>query len=164
MNDNSVSSEYRPSGKQIVQKRVNITMVPVGTAKLGYTFTFARQPGPECRSCPVRAPCLDNLTQDDTYTVKEVKTGEHFCALTGLPAKAVVVEKAELIVNMEKHKVMPGALVNYSKIQCDWVFCKNFTHCVCNGLKNGDRVKLHDKGTTVECPRGFKLLELRVRR
>ncbi|MCL5788258.1 MAG: UPF0179 family protein [Candidatus Marsarchaeota archaeon] len=163
MSDNRSNPEGKSSGRSTQQKKAQITLVPEAIARLGYAFTFVRDPGPECRVCPVKAPCLDNLVEGDTYSVKEVKGGDHWCALAGSQARVVQVEKTELTVTMEKQKVMLGAIVNYDTIACDWVFCKNYRYCVFNGVKRGSKVKLLERGKQVDCPRGFKLLMLKVR-
>ena len=71
-----------------------ITLVPTHLAKQGYDFVFKADAGPECETCRVRTVCLTNLEVGVRYTVKQVKSAEHYCALVDSKAKVVEVEKA----------------------------------------------------------------------
>ncbi|PSO08371.1 hypothetical protein B9Q04_05870 [Candidatus Marsarchaeota G2 archaeon BE_D] len=135
-----------------------ITLVPTHLAKQGYDFVFKADAGPECETCRVRTVCLTNLEVGVRYTVKQVKSAEHYCALVDSKAKVVEVEKALFKISIEKQKYIPSATIKYTPVQCDWRFCKNYIYCVDNGLTEGVKVKLEEEGGDVDCPRGFRLI------
>jgi uncharacterized protein (UPF0179 family) len=135
-----------------------ITVIPTVIAKEGYSFSFRRDPGPECTGCKVRSPCLDNLDVGHLYVIKEVRSAEHYCALTGLKAKVAEVQKIQTRISLEKQRIMVGATTTYSKVRCNWKFCPNYTSCVANGLEDGLKIKVKEKQEEVSCPRGFKLV------
>ncbi|PSN84518.1 hypothetical protein B9Q01_00475 [Candidatus Marsarchaeota G1 archaeon OSP_D] len=145
------------------QNKKLITLVPNNVAKIGYEFVFTKITGTECESCKVRVVCLDNLSVGKKYVVKEVKMIEHHCPLVGLNAKVVQVELAETQVSIEKSRVIVGATISYSPINCNWKFCKNYTVCVDNGLLEGEKVKIIEKVSELDCPRGFKLARVLVK-
>ncbi|MEM0120065.1 MAG: UPF0179 family protein [Thermoprotei archaeon] len=144
------------------ENRKLITLVPTHIARRGYDFVFLAGAGPECETCRVRTVCLTNLDVNVRYTVKQVKSAEHYCALVDSKANVVEVEKAQLRISVEKQKYIPSATIMYTKVQCDWKFCKNYIFCVDNGLVEGSKVKLGEEGGSVDCPRGFKLVFVNV--
>jgi uncharacterized protein (UPF0179 family) len=144
------------------EPRKPITVIPSSLAKIGYDFVFTGDAGPECSTCRVRTVCLTNLEVGVRYTVKQVKSPEHYCALVDSKAKVVEVEKARPRITVDKQKYIPSATVRYMPIQCNWVFCKNYVHCVDNGIAEGAKVKFENEEGAVDCPRGFRLIYVEV--
>lgn len=139
-----------------------ITLVPSYLARPGYEFVFKGDAGPACEACRVREVCLTNLEVGVRYTVKQLKSAEHYCGLVDAKATVVEVEKARVKLTIEKNKYIPSATVRYTPIPCNWKFCRNYIYCVENGVPEGSKIRLEADEGDVDCPRGFKLTYVSV--
>jgi len=139
-----------------------ITLIPSHLAHEKYEFVFRGDPGPECEVCKVRSVCLTNLEIGVRYSVRQVKSAEHYCGLVGSKARVVEVEKSHPKISVDKQKCIPGASIRYSPIQCDWKFCRNYIYCVENGVPEGTKIRFEVEEGNVDCPRGFKLVFVQV--
>jgi uncharacterized protein (UPF0179 family) len=147
----------RGADRGMEAKKKLITTVPVNLAKEGYQFIFTREDNDECKKCKIRGACLENLTRGRRYVVKDVKQAGHTCPLVGLEAKVVEVQEVPFTVALERQRLMVGATLSYTPVDCNWKFCENYVYCVDNSLSQNDKIKILEKQGEVDCPRSFKL-------
>lgn len=145
------------AGSAAQEGRKLITLVPSYLARQGYEFVFEGNAGPACEKCRVREVCLTNLEVGVRYSVKQLKSAEHYCGLVDAKATVVEVERARPRLTIEKQKYIPSASIKYSPIPCNWKFCPNYIYCVDNGVPEGSKVRLEREEGDVDCPRGFRL-------
>lgn len=143
---------------------VPLTLVPDGLAARGFRFTFAG-PGQaeECAGCPVRRLCL-GLDPGRTYEVQALRDVRHPCALhEGGRVRVVQAEEAAFPATLERRHLR-GTAAPWAPPDCGRPECPNWALCHPVGHSAGERHAIVAQQGAVECPAGFDLERVALRR
>jgi hypothetical protein len=131
-------------------------------AKAGYEFLHMG-PAEECRGCRLVKTCMENIIPGRRYRITGVKDMEHPCALHD-KVKVVEVEEAQVLAALEKRKAFPGSKIEFSRQDCDDIFCPGYRYCRPEGLFEGDICKITGALEAAECRKGRSLVVVRLER
>jgi len=130
-------------------------------AKIGYKFVHEGG-AEECKNCPLRKACIENLEEGRVYEVIGVRRKSHTCPLHGEKVVVVDVVQAAVEAAVKKRLAIEGVIISYHPIVCDEP-CRFKLICQPQGLKSGDRVKIEKLLEEIDCPLNFKLLKAVLR-
>lgn len=141
-----------------------LTLVPADLARPGHRFTFrGANSGEECRGCPFKRLCF-GLEPGRTYLVRTVRDVVHPCGLHD-PGKVrvVEVEQASVATTVET-RLLRGTAVAWTPVDCGMPECRNFGLCHPVGPEPGTPHAVTKSGGAVDCPMGYDLTRVELRR
>jgi len=133
-----------------------------GDARQGYEFLHLGR-AEECEGCRLVRTCMENLEPGRRYRITGIKDMEHPCALHG-KVRVVEVEEAGVPAALEKRRVFIGSKIEFSRQDCDDIFCPGYRFCRPEGLLEGDVCRITDSQEALECKRGRSLVVVRLER
>ena len=137
-----------------------ITLVGERQAVEGHEFVY-RGPQPECRTCRVKAACL-NQELGRRYRIVHVRDVSHPCLLNEEHARVVEVEPAPPPCSLPLRAAVEGAIVGYEPLVCANGRCPNYRLCHPTGIEAGTRLRILEVGGELTCPIGYEIAGARV--
>ncbi|MBU7026730.1 MAG: UPF0179 family protein [Theionarchaea archaeon] len=136
-----------------------ITLVSSSIAKKGYTFIHEGETPKECRTCRLKATCIDNLERGRRYTIADVRKIEHPCLLGGT-VTVVEVSEPEIVMFLDSKLAFEGMSVIY-RDDCEG--CEIADVCMPIGLKKGDKIQITEILGDAPCKKN-KMKKVAVKR
>ena len=142
-----------------------MSLAPSSLASKGFKFIFEGITT-VCRTCKLRAACVDGLEEGRLYEVINVNKKKRFeCPLHG-EVVLVSLRKSHLMVALPSG-LIEGATTHYKPIECEDLLCRNFQYCRPDGIKPGDKIKVV-RGVgplNASCSKvsGYKIYEVEVK-
>jgi len=139
-----------------------VTLLDREKAKVGYKFKFLGC-APECSRCELARACVGKLEKGRVYEVTKVNYRKKFpCKLYG-EVYLVEVRVPELLVAIPSQRAHVGAIITFTKIKCEKVFCEEYKYCDADGLRNGDKIEIIEEVEEVNCSEKGRLSICKVR-
>ena len=141
-----------------------LTLVPADLARVGHRFTFTGPNlGEECKGCPYQKMCF-GLEPGRRYEVKTLRDVRHPCALHE-PGKVRVVTVSEVPFASSLERIhLRGTAAPWTPIPCGRPSCKNWSLCHPVGPTAGARHQIVSPGGPLECPAGYDLERVELKR
>ena len=136
---------------------VLITLIGKKLAKVGNEFIYLGIT-PKCKNCRLKTVC-SNLQEGRAYRIVKIREKSHNCKLHDEGVIVVEVEKLPMEVNI-KEKEAEATAVEYRRIRCNNISCKEFEACVPK-IKEKEYRILEVIGD-VDCPKGHKLKKVLI--
>lgn len=134
-----------------------VTLVSPLWADEGVEFVY-RGPVEDCEGCPVFDVC-QNLDVGRRYEIVGVRDKVHESFVFAEGAQVVEVEEQPIRFNIPEKKSR-GTSVTYEPVDCDYTWCPNWDDCFDPALDEGARYDIEAKHGTVECPKGYDLIQV----
>ena len=141
-----------------------LTLVPASLAEKGYRFTFAGpNAGEECVGCPFQKLCF-GLQPGRSYVVKAVRPAAHPCGLHDEGrVRAVEVAEVPFAASLERRHLR-GTAAPWAPPICRKPSCRNWSLCNPVGHAEGSRHAIVAQKGPLECPAGFDLERVELKR
>jgi uncharacterized protein (UPF0179 family) len=139
-----------------------IAMVPKELAKLNQIFKFSGE-RPECKTCPHRDICVQNLKPGRYYKIVEVRDVVHECPLYGIEMKVVDVVEVGIPMVVD-HPVSPGEIVRANVYECSNKKCPYYAMCQNPEVEPGERYEVESVEGELKCPLGKKMYLVYVKK
>jgi uncharacterized protein (UPF0179 family) len=138
----------------------NVTLIGEKQAIVGLEF-FYLGPISDCRDCKVRTVCF-NLESGRLYRIKEVRSSpQHECKIHEGRARAIEFEKVP-IRRAAFVEFLEGSpqVYEYDGSGCRQIGCENYGICKPMSIQRGERFRIVNVGSDVNCPEGYRLREI----
>ena len=132
-----------------------IAMVPRGLARINQIFKFVGEK-PECKTCPYRDICVQNLKPGRYYKIIEVRDAVHECPLYGIEMKVVDVVEVGIPIVLD-FKPSAGEIVKPIKNECPNKKCPFYAMCMNPEVEPGEKYEVESVDREINCPLGKKL-------
>ncbi len=113
-----------------------IALVDSGSAHVGYEFVYIGL-SEECEGCRKRLSCHGNLESKRRYVVTSVKGASHACQIFGEVA-VCDVDDAVVDAFIEPGSAFQESKIRYQRPTCTQISCNYWSHCLPEGLNDGD--------------------------
>lgn len=140
-----------------------ITLLGAGEAKVGELFIY-RGPGSKCSECKYFSVCVKNLEKGRVYRVVSVRNKTLKCEMYDIEMRVVEVVEADIPASVDSKQAIEGVIITFHPQNCREYNCENIMLCLPEYLMDNDRceiVKVHD---VLQCPKGFQLRRVILRR
>jgi hypothetical protein len=144
-------------------KEATITVVGLRQSKTGFQFLHEK-PLAECASCRLYQVCMTNLEANRVYEIIEVREKHFPCSIHEEGVRVVKVVEADREAAINPKFVFPQALITLTTQDCHNLSCSNYSTCLPQGLKNGDKVKILEVKEAISCPEDHSLVKVVLRR
>jgi len=135
------------------QKRVIVTLVGKGQAKVGEVFIH-RGPGSKCVECEYSQVCVENVKPGRVYEIVKVRDRTLFCRQYEMEMRVVEVVNAKIPSAIPAKQAIPGVIITFRTPICEEEKCTYYDLCFPEGLKSGDRCEVLEVIQSVQCPLG----------
>ena len=146
-----------------MKKKSIITLIGIKQAREGFAFIH-QEPSPECGSCQYFSVCIKNLEIGRIYEVVQIRKNVFQCEIHEAGVQVVKVIERDISTTLPLNRVIEGVVITYQEQECDNEVCQNYEYCTPRGLFNGDRCLIWEIGEKTECPKGFSLAGVVLRR
>ncbi len=140
-----------------------ITLLGVGQAKINEIFIH-KGSGSKCSKCKYYNVCVKNLESNRIYRVVNVRDKILKCEPYGLEMRVVEVVEAEVLSAIPSKQAIEGAVLTFHPQNCDEEDCENLKLCSPEYLRDNDRCKVVAVHESLNCPKGFRLKKVLLRR
>lgn len=144
-------------------KKPLITLVGSKQAKEGFTFLH-RGSAPKCEGCKYFHVCVKNLEAGRVYGVVGLREKEIRCGLAETDMRVVEVVESRIESAIPSRKAIEGAIILFQLRESCVEDCVNLKLCSPEGLYGGDRCEIVEITGSLQCPRGFPLVRVFLRR
>ncbi len=139
-----------------------IALVDSESADVGYEFVYLGE-ADECRNCGLLLPCHNNLERGRRYAVKSVREKTHPCTLFESVA-VCEVEEVGIDVFLAQGSAFEGASISFKPMSCKNTLCEHSTHCMPEGLLEGDKCRINRIKGKFKCAEKGELSIVTIRR
>ncbi len=143
-------------------KRI-VTLVGAGQARIGERFIH-KGSGSKCSECRYYSICVGNLESGRVYKIVNVRNKILRCEVYDLDMRVVEVTEAEVPAALASKQAIKGAVLTFHPQNCDEQNCGNIMLCSPGCLKDDDRCEVIEVYESLQCPKGFQLRRVLLRR
>lgn len=118
-----------------------VTMVGETQASKGFKFIASTPPG-VCKGCRLFNVCMGRLVPGRVYEVVEVREKQHYCQLYEGKVWVAKVMEAPIEVLIKTQFAVEGAILSFSKEECEENGCILKSYCRPEGIMKGEKVKI----------------------
>ena len=144
-------------------KKPIITLVGLKQARKSFTFLNG-EPLKECEDCELFKICLSKLETGRIYEVTEVRDKVFPCKVHEEGVRVVEATEKDIETNIENKFAFPCGIITFQPQTCDEMLCQNYSKCMPQGLKSGDKCKVVEVREKVVCPLSRQLVSAVLRR
>jgi len=140
-----------------------ITLIGVRQAKKG--LKFIHEPSSEkCKDCQLYRVCIENLERGRVYEIVGLRNKKFPCLLHDEGVRVVEVVESDIASTVPQKSALEGATITFHAQNCENQFCKFKSLCEPVGLFDGDKCQIVKVENKIECPLGYDLVKVLLRR
>ena len=144
---------HRSEASRLSQKRIIVTLVGKGQAKVGEVFIH-KGPGSKCAECEYSQVCVENVKSGRVYEIVKVRDKTLFCKKYEMEMQVVEVVNAKIPSAIPSKQAIPGVIITFRTPICEDEKCAYYDLCFPEGLKSGDRCEVLEVIQSVRCSLG----------
>jgi len=111
-----------------------------------------------CKNCDLYKVCVENLESGRVYRIVDLGKKRLPCKLLQEEGLVVEVEESPIEVCLDRRLAIRDAIITFNPGSCGMSDCENYGKCIPVGLVAGDRCKVIESGSVVQCPEKLELV------
>lgn len=148
---------------EVKKSKSIITLIGVRQAKKGLKFVH-QMLSEKCVGCQLYRVCIENLEQGRVYEIVSLRDRKFPCVLHDEEVRVVEVVESDIISAVPQKLALEGAIITFYAQNCENQNCGFKTLCKPIGLFDGDKCQIVKVEDRIECPLGYELVKVLLRR